>query len=63
VFQHLNLIHGDETMLALILAEIPGSVFFKALSEGQPMAFVMLGGVITLIGFAFVLKYIISKSK
>ncbi len=50
-------------MSTTILAKFPGSVFFQALTDGEPMAFVMLGGVIMLFVFAFAFKYMMSKAK
>ena len=50
-------------MSTFVLAKIPGSLFFQALRDGEPMAFVMLGGVIALIVVASALKYMMAHAK
>ena len=46
-----------------VLAKIPGSLFFQALKDGEPMAFVMLGGVLILFAVAFAFKYMMAQAK
>jgi hypothetical protein len=45
-------------MFTPLLAKIPGSLFFRALVDGEPMAFVMLAGVLLLMAGAFTWKYL-----
>ncbi len=53
-------------MLTPLLAKIPGTVFLRALLDGEPAAFVMLLGVIVVFGFwlmFFHMKVDATKSK
>ena len=50
-------------MLTPILAKIPGSIFFEALMDGEPMAFVMLAVVIGLIVVGFTVKHVMAQAK
>ena len=50
-------------MFTPMLAKIPGSVFFQALKDGEPMAFVMLAGVIALFAVMYTVKYTMGQAK
>ena len=50
-------------MFTPILAKFPGSIFFQALMDGEPVAFGMLIAVIGLIVFGFVLKHVVAQAK
>ncbi len=49
-------------MFAPVFARIPGSLFFQALKDGEPMAFVMLAAVIGLVLVVSMVKYLSAKS-
>ena len=46
-----------------LLARIPGKLFFKALADGEPMAFVILGVVLALLVAGFAFKYMMAQAK
>jgi hypothetical protein len=49
-------------MLAPILADFPGSLFFNALRQGEPIAFVILAFLIGVIFVVTLMKHTKSKT-
>ena len=50
-------------MLTPVLAKIPGSLIFQALKDGEPMAFVIVGVVVTMIASGFAIKHVVAKAQ